>query len=225
MKYVFSTPKDDVYFLFHEKLPENIGKWRINMAALTLWGNYRTAIRTSYQAKPDLAPDIKAFNQNPLHIEKGRIVNSDPVDNYALYATGLGIRKLNEGTAKSYIAYQKDPTGYPRKIGFASFYEEKINGKSVIYISDAMVNTDFKGKSVGRRLMQCVLAHYPAGTEFYILTRKFNSEAIALYRDRLGFSPTTLEELKALDYDERYVGFKHTTDGTEIVSLRSKMCF
>ncbi|WP_412754199.1 hypothetical protein [Legionella donaldsonii] len=63
---------------------------------------------------------------------------------------------------------------------------------------------------MGRHLMNCVLTHDPAGTEFYILTRVFNSNARSLYEGRLGFTPIKEDEVKRLGYDA----------GTVVLSIR-----
>ncbi|KTD52983.1 Uncharacterised protein [Legionella quateirensis] len=70
--------------------------------------------------------------------------------------------------------------------------------------------------------MECVLSQYPADTEFYILTRVFNSETKGLYEKRLGFKPIQAEEIIALGYDDRYCGFKHRTSFMEIDAIKGR---
>jgi hypothetical protein len=65
-----------------------------------------------------------------------------------------------------------------------------------------------------------VLINYPAGTEFLILTRVFNKEAINLYQNRLGFKPIDIDMIKELGYDERYCGFRHKSTREEIEAIR-----
>ncbi len=89
-----------------------------------------------------------------------------------------------------------------------------------MYIAQAGVQS--RGAGIGRHLMECVLSRYPAGTEFYILTRVFNSDAKGLYEKRLGFKPIEDEEIIALGYDDRYCGFKHRTSPEEIDAIKSR---
>jgi hypothetical protein len=120
---------------------------------------------------------------------------------------------------KCYIAckYEK---GRKSKVGFVHFKEDTVDGKPVVYIAQAGVQD--RGKSIGRRLMECVLAHYPPETEFYILTRVFNTDAVALYQERLKFQPIGETEIKQLGYDERYCGFRHTTTESEVSAIKAK---
>lgn len=193
------------------------------MAALTLFGLYRKTVHVSYGAKNDLAQDIKEFNLNPDHIANKRVIDeNDPLNSYAIYASLLGIKEIAEQKAKCYIAYQKGNNGWSNKIGFASFREATIDDKPMVYICSAGVHKDYVGKGVGRRLMECILAHYPENTEFYILTRKFNTEAITLYRNRLNFESISIDEIKQLDYDDRYVGFKRKMTAKELVEINDK---
>lgn len=225
MKYKFKDTSDDTWYEFHETLPENTREYKvnINLAALTLFGLYRKTIYVSYGAKPDLAQDIKEFNSNPEHISHGRVIDKDDsLNSYAIYGSLSAIKEIAEQKAKCYIAYQKDSNGWPKKIGFASFREATIDGKPVVYICSAGVRADYVGKGIGRRLMECILAHYPENTEFYILTRRFNSEAITLYRDRFNFEPISIEQIRQLEYDERYVGFKRKMTGEELVEINNK---
>lgn len=222
MKYCFTDKKDNIWFEFHEQLPTNKEQnaFNVNIAALTLYGMYRTTVYESYGTKPDLAQDIKTFNQNPEHLKNGRVIHpEDSLYNYSIYGAMLGIKKLLS-QAQSYIAYQKNQQGWPEKVGFVSFYRGKVDGRDVVYIADAGVK--FRGQSIGRRLMECVLTHFDPGTEFYILTRKFNTEAVNLYQDKLGFKSISLAEIKQLDYDDRYVGFNHTTTQLELNSIHKK---
>jgi ribosomal protein S18 acetylase RimI-like enzyme len=102
--------------------------------------------------------------------------------------------------------------------GFVHFQEKVIKGRPVVYIAQA--GTSLIGSGIGRRLMQCVLINYPAGTEFLILTRVFNKEAINLYQNRLGFKPIDIDMIKELGYDERYCGFRHKSTREEIEAIR-----
>ncbi len=226
MIYTFKDTDDGLCFQFYDNLPENKGQYKfsalnkINLCALTLFGMYRKTIYDSYSTNPDLAQDIKSFNQNPVHIENHRVVDqTDPLNNYATYGALLGVNKM-QAEAKCYIAYKKNDQGWPEKVGFISFYPGQVTGRPVIYISDAGVKC--RGASIGRRLMECVLTHFPEGTEFYILTRQFNKEAISLYHDRLGFEPISQDEINQLDYDERYVGFKHVSTKVELDLMKDK---
>jgi hypothetical protein len=127
--------------------------------------------------------------------------------------------KDSDSKMKAYIAYQ-EIDGHKKKVGFVHFIEKTVEGKPVVYIAQAGVSNPSQG--VGRRLMECVLAHYPAETEFYILTRVFNTEAKNLYQKRFGFSPIEEKEIKQLGYDSRYWGFKHTTSQKEVELIKNK---
>ncbi|ARH01140.1 hypothetical protein [Legionella micdadei] len=70
--------------------------------------------------------------------------------------------------------------------------------------------------------MECILSHYPAGTQFYILTRVFNTDAKNLYGKRLGFEPIEEKEVSDLGYDARYCGFKHTTTVAEVEAIKAR---
>jgi hypothetical protein len=71
--------------------------------------------------------------------------------------------------------------------------------------------------------MECVLSHYEAGTEFYILARNFNKEAITLYQERFGFAPISQDAVTEFGYNkELYYGFNHTITDKEITAINAK---
>lgn len=218
MKYIF-TGNDNVHFELHETFPQKKNH-KINTSALTLFGIYRNSIYKSYSNNLELDQDIKDFNEASVHIENNRIIDrNDPVNNYAIYGSLSAIKELLENKAKCYIAYKDDNN--PIMIGFVSFKELTINEKSIVYISNACVRNEYQRNGIGYRLMQCVLMHYPAETEFYILTRKFNASAIKLYQERLKFSTISSDEVKLLGYDQRYIGFKCKTTKDELNKIEA----
>lgn len=222
-----------IEFDYYDQLPKKAVKlrlkgesedaYKVNIFALWLFGLYKNAIYNSYSEKPDLAVDIQK-HKNKFE-EKGILKNKLPytssVYHYAIDASLNAAKEWQEsnGKMKCYIAYE-NIDGRRKKIGFVHFMETILNGKPVIYIAQAGVSQ--KGKSIGRRLMECVLAHYSEKTEFYILTRRFNTEAKTLYQERLLFQPIEKDEIQQLGYDDRYCGFKHSTTSDEILRIQDK---
>ncbi|KPJ67796.1 MAG: hypothetical protein AMJ43_02185 [Coxiella sp. DG_40] len=210
--FYFKDREDRIVFEYHETLPTERylsikGKSIINLEAWALYGLYRDAVYNSYKQKADLAQDIRERD--------GEICPNDPLYDYAICscANAISAWKDSANNIKCYIAYNT-VDDKKEKVGFVHFNENVIDDRLVIYIAQAGVR--IMGQGIGRRLMQCVLSHYPAGREFYILTRVFNTEARILYQNRLHFEPIGINEIKQLHYDERYWGGKHTTTKTEI---------
>lgn len=225
----FNGVDDGIWFEYCESAPDKflpIGKaGRIHTTGLYLYGMYRNALYDSYKLKPDLAEDIrsypKVFHENEVSALSANPLYNDPLYHYSV-AGCLDAAKtwLNPGEKlKSYFAYQ-DVDGHKKIVGFVHFTETLINEGPVVYIAQAGVINRSKG--VGRRLMECVLSHYPAGTHFNILTRVFNTEAKTLYEQRLHFSPIGEEEVRQLGYDKRYCGFEHTTSADEVSAIKGK---
>lgn len=198
--------------------------YKLNLSALYFYGFYKNTIERSYAAKPDLAEDIKNRKKEYQESDGSKLAKShnynSPLHHYSV-AASLGAMEEwqnSDGKMKAYIAYQ-NVGGHKRKIGFVHFTEQVVNGKTVVYIAQA--GTSVPGEGIGRRLMQCVLSHFPADTEFYILTRVFNTEAKTLYQKRLSFTPIEPDEVRQLGYDDRYCGYKHTTTTQEIAEIAS----
>ena len=58
----------------------------------------------------------------------------------------------------TFVAYEGDVLcGYSRSIDDCGFY---------IYICDLLVHPDYRGRNIGRRLMNCVTQHYPEQTVY-----------------------------------------------------------
>lgn len=125
-----------------------------------------------------------------------------------------------EEKMQSYVAYQTIE-GKRKRLGMVQFCTMEIDGKSIVYIAQAGVAS--RGQGIGRMLMECVLSHYPAGTEFYICTRVFNTEAKTLYQQALKFEPISKEKLALFNLNERYCGFNHTTTQLELDAVNNKM--
>lgn len=196
--------------------------YKVNITALHLYGLYRNSLCASYSEKPDLAIDIlerENAYQDESKLAEGTSYKS-PLYHYAVACSLSTMKEWSEsnGAMKCYIAYQNNQ-GHRSKIGFVHFTEQTVNDKKVIYIAQAAVLN--RGHGVGRHLMECVLAHFPANTEFYILTRIFNTEAKTLYHNRLSFSPIESNEIEQLGFDGRYCGFKRTTTQEEINAIKS----
>lgn len=231
MPIVFKDTADDIQFEYCDALPSNTVNlrikgepvYRINTTAFRIYGFYRNSIYSSYKEKADLAQDIKE-RKKEYHEKPGLKLSTTPTYQDPLYhysvATSLGAMKEwqeSKGEMKSYIAYHtKD--GHRSTVGFVHFNKQVVDGRPLIYIAQAGVLN--RGTGIGRHLMECVLSHYPAGTEFYILTRLFNTEAKNLYGKRLKFSPIDESEVQQLGYDNRYCGFKHTTTPDEVAAIK-----
>lgn len=244
----FTGKDDDVLFEFQEKLPSksvvikipatnghSAETYRVNPDALGAYLLYRKALVQSYGQKPDLAPDIKkpAQSRTPeldgdtnyeAFITETKLNASERgLDQYSIAVSMDTVQRLQDDAKehlKSFIAYE-NIKGFKEKLGFVLFQEKVIDGRPVVYIAEAAVSKP--GASIGSRLMECVLAHFPHDTEFHILTRKFNTEAENLYGKRLKFEPLTKEEIAKLDYDpERYIGFKHVSNRPELDVIKGK---
>lgn len=244
----FTDKDDDVLFEFQEKLPaesiiiklpasngHSAENYRVNSAALSSYLLYRKALVQSYGQKTDLALDIKKPKQSRTPELDGDVTYENFVtkanfnaserglDQYSIAVSLDTIQRWKDETnehMQSFIAYEK-VNGYKIKLGFVLFQEKIMDGRSVIYIAEAAVSKI--GASIGRRLMECVLAHFPAGTEFQILTREFNTEAKDLYGQRFLFEPLTKEQIAKLDYDsERYVGFSRISKESELAEIKGK---
>jgi ribosomal protein S18 acetylase RimI-like enzyme len=215
----------EIEFEYYDRVPDksislrikNEHAYKLNLTALHLYGLYRNTVHDSYAEKSDLAKDIlerPSVYEDPTH-------SKSPLYHYSV-ACSLGTMKEwkeSDGKIKCYIAY-KNINGHRTKIGFVHFTQQTVNDKSVIYIAEAGVLN--RGHGVGRHLMECVLAHFPANTEFYILTRIFNTNAKTLYQQKLGFTPISENEIEQLGYDNRYCGFNHITTQEEITAIQSK---
>ncbi len=74
---------------------------------------------------------------------------------WSCYINDNAIDKYKESLKKSitHVAYiEKELVGYSRSIEDFGFY---------IYICDLLVHKNHRGKSIGKKLMECVLQDYP----------------------------------------------------------------
>jgi predicted GNAT superfamily acetyltransferase len=223
----------EIEFDYCDQLPGNIvalrikgeSAYKVNVSALHLYGFYRNSVYDSYKEKADLTVDIKERKSEYQEAAASQLATSElyksPLYHYSIAASLGAMKEWKEsnGRMKCYIAYQ-NINAHRTKIGFIHFIEQIVNDKKVVYIAQAGVLN--RGHGVGRHLMECVLAHYPAGDEFYIVTRVFNTEAKNLYQKRLGFSPIEVNEIQQLGYDDRYCGFKHTSTPQEINAINGR---
>lgn len=219
-----------VKFTYYKTIPVNIReyqhtdhtKYRVNTKALLLYGLYRNTVYDAYRDNAELAKDIKVFRrvyEEPENsVYKTDPLYQDPLYHYSVYACTDAMKEWSDPklNMQAYLATGVN-NGERETLGFIHFYEATVGDKSVVYIAQAGVLE--RGKSIGRRLMECVLKHYPEDTTFYVLTRVFNHQAKTLYGERFNFEPIPLEEIKALGYDERYCGFVHTTTDEELVNI------
>jgi len=219
---MYFSEAPDLFFQYYKHFPEN-PIYRVSPTGLQLYGLYRDTVYASYKPKKDLAQDIKETPKKYVEIKGSKAAANplfnEPVYHYSINASLNAIKewRIPGEKMESFVVYQNPEH---KKVGFINFQEKNVEGKKVVYIAQAGVAN--RGKGLGRHLMECVLARYPVGTEFYILTRIFNEEAIRLYRDRLNFTPIDDKKLKYFGLDNRYCGFNHTTTAEEINTIRAK---
>lgn len=230
MRIQFIDRQDGVWFEYKDTVKQNtipVGRHegKINLTGLYLYGLYRNAIYDSYEKKEDLADDIKSYphvftEKTGSFFERSRLHDSS-LYHYAVSGAVSSISEWvkSDDRMKCYLAYKRI-AGINKIIGFVHFTEKMVDSRGVVYISQAGVMSQSTG--VGRRLMECVLSHYPVGTHFNIVTRIFNHEAKLLYSNRLGFNPINEDVIEQLGYDKRYCGFEHTTIIDEIQSIKNR---
>ena len=184
MPIVFNDLDADIYFDYTDKVPEKFvnlstkkkeSKPQLNLAILQFYALYRNTVYNSYSKKTEqenFASDIKSFAAPFKEPNQAKIIEAQYVYNYAVASSINAMQEWKDpdGKVKSYIAYEK-LNNHSRKIGFVHFVEKTLNNSPIVYIAQAGVLE--QGKGIGRRLMECVLSHYPAGTKFYIGTRNF----------------------------------------------------
>lgn len=232
MKIKFTDNDDATWFEYHDTPPSpclKIGKkGSLNLTGLFLYGMYRNAVYDSYHLKQDLAQDIKSYKKIYQEDSDSKYYENtlfkDPLYHYASQASINTIKDWLDPNQKikCYFAYEI-VDNQKKIVGFVHFAEKLVNDKPVIHIAEAVVKK--QGAGLGRRLMECVLSHYPENTHFTILTRVFNEEAKTLYHKRLKFSSLGQEVLKQLGYDNRYVGFQHITSLEEISGIKKRQTF
>ncbi|GEM_PF-1193695 len=216
--------KEHISYEYQPLMPVKARK-NINLTALQFYGMYRNTIYDSYKQKADLAQDIKVYKKQYMEPENSTFVSSslyqDPLYHYSVMASMDAMSNWKSPLEKmqSYIAYQ-NIDGKKMQLGLVQFTEMEVQNRPIVYIAQAGVTN--RGHGVGKGLMECVLSHYPVGTQFYICTRIFNVEAKALYNQALGFSPIPNEEIALFGLDARYCGFKHKTTQAEIEMIKNK---
>jgi ribosomal protein S18 acetylase RimI-like enzyme len=215
---------ENIEFVYHFHMPKSSKK--VNLFALQMYGLYRNTVYDSYKQKADLAQDIKSYKKQYIEPNSSFFSSTelytDPLYHYSVMASTDAISTWANPAEKmqSYVAYQT-VDGKKKRFGMVQFCEMEVAGKPVVYIAQAGVAS--RGQGVGRMLMECVLTHYPAGTEFYICTRIFNTEAKTLYNQALKFEPISKDQLALFKLDERYCGFKHTTTQQELDAVKRKL--
>ncbi len=230
--FIEDKSKDYVYFMHHDRVPElrakATPKSKINLTLLEMYILYRDAIFNSYSEKDNVALDIQSrtfqFENDKNDFKMQRLSDIDKhIYHYSVLAALDAMQEWKVDGMQSYIAY-KDCDGLQNKVGFVHFIEKTYaNDPNKKYVYIAQAGVLLQGASIGRRLMECVIAQYPAGTDFLIGTRIFNTEAKTLYQDRLNFTPMSTEDIKKLlDLDERYCGFKLISNQEQIDLLKKK---
>jgi ribosomal protein S18 acetylase RimI-like enzyme len=218
------TKNENIEFVYHSHMPKSNKK--VNLFALQMYGLYRNTVYDSYKQKEDLAQDIKNYKKQYIEPNDSFFSSSDlykdPLYHYSVMASTDAISTWANPAEKmqSYVAY-KTVEGKKKHLGIVQFCVMEVEGKPIVYIAQAGVAS--RGQGIGRMLMECVLTHFPAGTEFYICTRVFNTEAKALYHQALKFEPISKDQLSLFNLNERYCGFKHTTTQPELDAVRHKM--
>lgn len=226
MTIFFKDAKDQIYFEYSGEVPGKTSKkYKTNLTLLQCYQLYKNSIYSSCVKKADITQDILEYPSQFKLANKQPLNRNLHIYHYTVAGALEAMKDWKDPTknVRAYIAYEtfKDQNQEEQKkmVGFLHFNENEIAGKKFVYIAHAGVVKP--GQHIGTRLMECVLAHYPAGTEFYICTRTFNIEAKGLYEKRLGFVPIDGKESKLfMDVDKEYVGFKKTTTLNEVESIK-----
>ena len=162
----FTDTHENIYFKYHDSIPGKIlSKPGLSLTLLHMYGMYRNVIFDSYKKKSDLADDIKHWKMQFSPNEKDLIDGDAHLYHYCVAASLGAMKEWKDPISKMqcYMAYEKIEEK-ASKIGFVHFTEKEVEGKQIVYIAQAGVERP--GCGLGRRLMECVLSHYPAGTEF-----------------------------------------------------------
>lgn len=227
-KLTFKGFKDGVWFELHTTPPSDTIQfrlkgetpYRVNPNALQLYFLYRKTVQNSYAEKGEnLAPDIQKWKKTYDAHQK---FEGNNLHHYAVDACLDAIQEWlkQEKPVQCFMAYEQSEWG-PKIAGFVHFYRTQVKDKDVVYIAQA--GAAVRNAKIGTRLMKLVMSHFEPETEFYILTRNFNAEAIHLYKDKLGYTDIKADEIHELGCDERYVGFKHTTSEKELEDIKKDL--
>ncbi len=220
MALTYSDSSKQIIYEFQDRIStRKVAKDKINLAALSLYGFYRKTVYDSYRQNSGLSDDIKTRKPEFKTHEEG--IYQEPLYHYSIAASLGAMLEWQDPTKNmhTYTAYEISEDKKHR-IGFAHFQETRFQERQVVYIAQAGVET--RGNGIGRHLMESILTHYPAETEFYIVTRVFNTDAITLYEKRLGFKPIGEKEIQELGYDTRYCGYRHISTKEELTAIKER---
>lgn len=106
--------------------------------------------------------DIRRYNKN-LDEDKIMKIIEDEGDEWECYSGCNVSGKYREALSDSitYVAYEGEKLcGYSRSIDDCGFY---------IYVCDLLVSPTYRGRSIGRRLMECIYSDFP-GHIVYVMS-------------------------------------------------------
>lgn len=116
--------------------------------------------------------EIRKYNESKDFEKMVLLFESE--EDWNCYSGKDSIGRYKEALRKSisYVAYSDDKlAGYSRSIDDFGFY---------IYVCDLLVNKDFRGNSIGKQLMECLLKDFP-NQEVYVMSD------VDLYYKKLGY--------------------------------------
>lgn len=103
---------------------------------------------------------IRKYNKISDEIKLMKMIENEDGWDYANDAMAAQYKKALE-TSITYVAFQNDVLcGYSRSLNDCGFY---------IYVCDLLVKPDFRGKYIGRKLMECIYNDYP-NQDVYVMS-------------------------------------------------------
>lgn len=95
---------------------------------------------------------IRKYNRLTDEVQLMQMIREEDGWDYADESMADKYRKALESSV-TYVAFQGDVLcGYSRSLDDCGFY---------IYVCDLLVRPDFRGKDIGRKLMECLYQDYP----------------------------------------------------------------
>lgn len=117
--------------------------------------------------------NVRRYDENRDEDAIMKIIE-DEGEEWICYSSAESSPKYREALEKSitYVAYEgEDICGYSRSIDDNSFY---------IFVCDLLVSPDYRGRNIGRALMECIYDDYPDKT-VYVMSD------VDLYYEKLGY--------------------------------------
>jgi GNAT superfamily N-acetyltransferase len=103
---------------------------------------------------------IRKYNKISDEIKLMKMIENEDGWDYANDAMAAQYKIALE-TSITYVAFQNDVLcGYSRSLNDCGFY---------IYVCDLLVKPDFRGKDIGRKLMECIYNDYP-NQDVYVMS-------------------------------------------------------